>query len=389
MEARITRAVLLTVTLAVSMGASYRTPNFIVTNRDPQFAAQMGQAAEKYRRELAISWLGKPMPNWSRPCPMTVRDDPRMGAGGATTFVFDRGEVFGWRMTIQGSRQRLLDSVLPHEITHMIFASHFRRPLPRWADEGGATSVEHSSEKNKHKRMLMQFLRSGRGIAFNRMFAMTEYPRDIMPLYAQGYTLAELLIQRGGRPKYLAFLADGMRDNQWSAAVKKHYGIENLGALQQTWLAWVQQGFPTQTPPAAEPEKARPEVLLADAASPKRPRPAPNLIHHIPAARPYHPGSTALARHDSAVRPASAAVSAEPSRRLATREAVVTVLPAGGWHAAGTPAPAASRAVTVATTSAGAPVRNHVTCPQPVEQSRQIILQGARCAPRAYPRYVR
>ena len=73
----------------------------------------------------------------------------------------------------------------------MIFASYFRRPLPRWADEGGATSVEHISEKQKHRQMLMQFLRTGRGIAFGQMFAMTEYPQDVMPLYAQGYSLAE------------------------------------------------------------------------------------------------------------------------------------------------------------------------------------------------------
>ena len=43
--------------------------------------------------------------------------------------------------------------------------------------------------------MLVQFLRTDRGIAFNQMFAMTEYPRDVMPLYAQGYSLAEFLIQ--------------------------------------------------------------------------------------------------------------------------------------------------------------------------------------------------
>ena len=59
--------------------------------------------------------------------------------------------------------------------------------------------------------MLDQFLRTGRGIAFNQMFAMTEYPQDIMPLYAQGYSLAEYLIQIGGRRKYVEFLADGLQ----------------------------------------------------------------------------------------------------------------------------------------------------------------------------------
>ncbi len=199
---------------------------------------------------------------------MTVMVGPNLGAGGATTFVFDRGEVFGWRMTIQGSPERVLDSVLPHEITHMIFASHFRRPLPRWADEGGATTTEHISERSKHQQMLNQFLRSGRGIAFSRMFAMTEYPPDVMPLYAQGYSLAEYLIETGGRRKYVEFLDDGLKNSDWSGAVARNYGIKDLGQLQNTWVAWVKQGSPAITPRDAQPvADATPEMLAANVRS--------------------------------------------------------------------------------------------------------------------------
>src|SRR5271166_1234702 len=249
MEARLIRPALLAALLMVSMGASYRSANFIVETADPQMAVRISQTAEQFRHDLAIEWLGQAMPNWAQPCMMTVQVAPHLGAGGATTFVFDQGEVFGWRMTIQGSAERVLDSVLPHEITHMIFASYFRRPLPRWADEGGATSVEHISEKQKHRQMLEQFLRTGRGIAFGQMFAMTEYPPDVMPLYAQGYSLAEFLIYHGGRRKFVAFLTDGMRDGQWAAAVQRNYKINDLTTLQNTWVAWVAQGYPA---PATE-----------------------------------------------------------------------------------------------------------------------------------------
>ena len=248
MEARLTRPAVLAALLMVSDGRSYRGANFIVETADPQMAARISVAAEQFRHDLALEWIGQTMPNWAQPCMMTVQVAPNLGAGGATTFVFDQGEVFGWRMTIQGSAERVLDSVLPHEITHMIFASYFRRPLPRWADEGGATSVEHISEKQKHRQMLVQFLHTGRGIAFGQMFAMTEYPQDVMPLYAQGYSLGEFLIYRGGRKKFVAFLADGMRDGQWSAAVSRNYNIRDLSTLQDQWVAWVAHGFPA--PPA-------------------------------------------------------------------------------------------------------------------------------------------
>src|SRR5262249_19849545 len=160
---------------------------FVVEAPTPQMAEQIGRAAEKYRHDLAIDWIGKEMPNWAQPCELRANVASNLGAGGATSFVFEHGEVFGWRMTIQGSLERILDSVLPHEVTHAVFATHFRQPLPRWADEGACTTVEHASERAKQQHMLVGFLQTGRGIAFSKMFAMREYPHDVMPLYSQGY----------------------------------------------------------------------------------------------------------------------------------------------------------------------------------------------------------
>jgi len=298
---------LLVVLLFSSMGAGARSRNFIVETGNPALDRQVAQAAETYRRDLAVAWLGKTMPDWSTPCVMTVRVGPHLGAGGATTFMFDRGEVFGWRMSIQGPRERILDSVLPHEITHMILASHFRRPLPRWADEGAATSVECAAERDKHYRMLKEFLCTRRGIAFGKMFAMTEYPPDVMPLYAQGFSLVDYLIQQGGRRKFIAFLEDGLANNHWSAAIDRHYDLGNLGQLQNRWVAWVREGHPHLEPRQVSPA-ASPEVLVADAGAGRsvgprgakaptrsirpaheqlatagrRPWPEPNLILHVP-----------------------------------------------------------------------------------------------------------
>ena len=103
MEARIRWAVLGAAVLLVSMGAEQRSANFIVETPDPSFAQLVSQTAERYRHDLAIEWLGQAMPNWSQPCVMEVQVGPHLGAGGATQFSFDRGEVFGWRMAIQGS----------------------------------------------------------------------------------------------------------------------------------------------------------------------------------------------------------------------------------------------------------------------------------------------
>jgi hypothetical protein len=382
MEARIFRAVLVAAVLLVSMGASYRTPNFIIQTAHPQLAEQFGKAAEKYRRDLAVAWLGEPMPDWSQPCPVTVHVGQHLGAGGATSFVFDRGEVFGWQMMIQGSAERILDSVLPHEITHMILACRFRQPVPRWADEGAATSVEHPSERAKHYPMLVQFLRSNRGIAFGRMFAMKEYPRDMMPLYAQGYTLVEFLIGHGGRRQFVEFLAAGMENDQWAEAAGRYYGFGGVRALQDAWLAWVGRGFPPIRRPTEQPgATAEPEMLAAGG---QRPRPEPNLIYRIlkgqgsgsssegpaPAQRPDHRPSESIAAATSKAGPRDAGTS------------LVRVLPASGWHAVGEPGPretAPREPTAVALNPAPAePLRTQLTRPQPIERPRQIILQWSK-----------
>lgn len=258
-------------------GAGYRTANFTVDAPTPQLAKEIGDTAERCRRELALEWLGRELPNWSKPCPIKAQVAPNLGAGGATSFVFDQGEVFGWRMNIQGSRERVLDSVVPHEVTHTIFASHFRQPLPRWADEGACTTVEHHSEISKQERMLIDFLKTSRGIPFSQMFAMSEYPSDVLPLYAQGHSLAKFLIVQHGKRKFLAFLADGMKDGDWPRAVGANYGYRDLLTLQNSWLSWVRDGRP-ELRPAAD------AVLVAAAEQIVRPAKPPEVRGQDPGA---------------------------------------------------------------------------------------------------------
>ena len=367
MDARRTRAAILAAMLVVLMGASYRTPNFVFQTADPQLAEAFGKAAEKYRRDLAVEWTGQAMPNWSQPCVVTVHVGPHLGAGGATTFMFDHGEVFGWRMNIQGSAERVLDSVLPHEITHMIFASHFRAPLPRWADEGGATSVEHPSERSKHQRMLVQFLHTGRGIAFNQMFAMTEYPGDVMPLYAQAQSLVDFLIQQGGRRRFVAFLDEAMKDSQWAAAVSHHYGIPELGTLQNTWLAWVARGCPAITPQPSQPG-ARPQPALV-ANNQRLPRPEPNLIWHVAASdrsSAARDRSSAAGDRSSAVGDRSSAASSQlyPVQLPGRKSAPLNTAAVAGNGSPHSPPEQ--------------PIRAQTTRPQPIEESQQIVLEWNR-----------
>ncbi len=231
--------------------ATYQTVNFAVTSDRPEVAEQVGKAAELYRRQLAVFWLGKPLPNWSRPCRISVREGA-LGAGGQTTFQFVRGEVLNWRMQVQGTLERILDSVLPHEVNHTIFACHFRRPLPRWADEGAATLFEHRSEQLKQLALLNEVIRNKNEIISLRdLLSMKEYPqgqRPMLTLYAQGYALADFLVQQKGRHAYLKFIADGERGN-WEDAIRTNFDHAGIESLEKNWRGWVLAGMPKLTLP--------------------------------------------------------------------------------------------------------------------------------------------
>lgn len=222
------------------MAASYRTRNFIVSAPDAGLAKAVGDAAERYRLELAQHWLGRQLPPWRGPCPIRVVAGHHLAAQGVTTY--NRRPVRDFQMEVVGTPQRILDSVLPHEVTHTILASHFGRPLPRWADEGICTTVEHESEKYKHELKLREFLASRRGIAMNKLFLLTEYPNDILPMYAQGYSVCRFLIEQKSPRQFVDFLTDYMQTPSWTLNIKKHYGYESLSELQEHWLAWVGEG---------------------------------------------------------------------------------------------------------------------------------------------------
>ncbi|MCM2371821.1 hypothetical protein [Aporhodopirellula aestuarii] len=235
-------AVLLGVTLtaASSDAANFRTRNFLIEAPTPQLAKSVGDAAERYRDELATYWTGSTLPPWPTPCPVRVVAGPNLAAQGVTTY--NPAPVRDFQMEVIGTPERILDSVLPHEVTHTVLATYFGRPLPRWADEGICTTVEHVSERTKHEAKLREFLSSRRGIAMNRLFLLTEYPADVLPMYAQGYSVCRFLIAQQGPRTFISFLKDYMQRPSWTANVQKHYGYESLAELQEFWLSWVEAG---------------------------------------------------------------------------------------------------------------------------------------------------
>ena len=166
-------------------------------------------------------------------------------------------------MELHGPLTQLLASNLPHEVMHVVLAMHFGRPVPRWADEGIAVLAESEQEQRNHDVRARELLNAGRAIRLSTLFRMTDYPRDMIVLYAQGHSVCRFLLTRppaagddtpaARRAALLAFLDRGVRENSaesWARAAKEVYGFDSPDALEQAWIDWLRDtpGRPDRIP---------------------------------------------------------------------------------------------------------------------------------------------
>jgi hypothetical protein len=277
---------------ATASAAKVRTANFIIETARQEDAEEFARLAEHYRKQKALDWLGREMPTWSEPCHLRITITGN-GAGGATTFDFGGREI-SQEMHIEGSRERLKNSVLPHEVTHTVFAHHFRQPVPRWADEGGSVYSEDDIERGRHDKLVVQVLNAGQGIQLRALFRMKDYPRDVMTLYAQGYSVTRYLVEKSDRQTFLNFVATGMQKG-WDAAAQEFYGFKNVPDLEAAWIAHLHKvargeaeevavGGRRPAPPSASADA---KLVMWDSSPPARPSfdPPPSARGAAPAGR--------------------------------------------------------------------------------------------------------
>ena len=255
----------------------HRTPNFVVYAPTPVVARAVAHEAEYQRAVLAKRWLGKELPAWEDPCEVRVTLAAAPG-GGASTFAYrpatkDRpGFLQEIRTELRGPFGTVLESHVPHEVLHAVLATAFGRPIPRWADEGIALTAEPAGEQADHDARLRELLNAGRGLRLNALFRLTEYPKDMIVLYAQGHSVVRFLLSQPVRVEtnhqqlvmFLHVGADGNTAESWDRAAAG-YGFASVDDLERAWLDWLKDpksqlrpGRAVVPAPAADPERIPP-----------------------------------------------------------------------------------------------------------------------------------
>lgn len=221
--------------------ANHRSTNFIVSG---PFAQEVAEKCEADRASLAEQFLGAKLPDWREPAVIEVTDQGGgLFGGGSTSFAFDEAarpiQITGRWI---GTREQLLENVIPHEVMHTVLASHFGRPLPRWYDEGAAMSVESDVSHQFQRKTIVEVLNSGRGIAFNDFLTAMQYPPDVHAFYSQAHSVCTWLILLHGPADYIRFGESAFKTGRWSDGLSEVYGIADASDFQTRWVDWLKGG---------------------------------------------------------------------------------------------------------------------------------------------------
>jgi RNA polymerase sigma factor (sigma-70 family) len=265
--------------------ASHRTANFVVYAPTPVVARIVAGEAEYQREQIARLWLGKALPNWPNRAVIIVTFSWGSGFGSTKLAFADAKTVppaADIEMTLDGFTLESLEGTLPREIAETILATHFGKPVPRWAGGGIGRLHEPDAEQAGHDTLTRQLLNEGRGIRLKALFRMTEFPQDMTLLNAQSHSVCRFLLAEGQtRAALLGFVGNAMKDNSaegWDRAAKT-LGFESVEALEKTWLEWLAKpeskfkvdGLPTVKPPDDQFDRIPPAKLPGGAPPPGRP----------------------------------------------------------------------------------------------------------------------
>jgi RNA polymerase sigma factor (sigma-70 family) len=248
-----------------------RSTNFVVHAPTAKMAREIAVEAEYQRSELAVLWLGKELPPWNEPCEIRYTQNTE-DSRGVTTFTFGTRKdgsptMLTGKTELNGKYLVVLANDLPHQIMHVVMASHFGELLPRWAEQGLAATAESPKMQVESDVRCRELLNAGRGIRLRVLLPMTKFPRDLVILYAQGHSVVRFLISQevaikplglknlpqhckiveilGTRhQQFIVFLHLGMDGNNvdsWNKAAKEVYGFESVDTLQDAWLDYLKK----------------------------------------------------------------------------------------------------------------------------------------------------
>lgn len=146
-------------------------------------------------------------------------------------------------------REGFLESLLPHEITHLIFRDYvgFRGDIPGWLDEGIA-QWEEPAKRKVVRSVMRAYLYDGKGYSMENFMnidiANVPVKLAVNLFYVQAASVVDFLITQYG-PDNFVFFCRQLRDGKSvEAALPFAYPTQmrTLQELEEKWKAYINGG---------------------------------------------------------------------------------------------------------------------------------------------------
>lgn len=224
------------------------TDNFrLLSKLDENDATTVAARLEKVRTDTRKKWLGLGAEKWEWPCEVQYHPSvdeysrktglPKYSPGHSSIEMESlTGRIVRRGIHMHGEVDKVLVTVLPHEVTHTVLAGNFGTfHVPRWLDEGIAVLEENGTIRD-HARSLPGFRKDGTLFTTRELLALDDYPapKRIGAFYAQSVTLVELLAAHKNGPHGVTKFAQDAVKGDIDAALQRHYG-KSVDALHAEW----------------------------------------------------------------------------------------------------------------------------------------------------------
>lgn len=217
----------------------YSSQNFQVYAHDLMTARKVALRAEEARRDLTQDWFERMAPEWAERAKVYVLEG--LDYYGVTSYNLAKGatDPYDWEVKLLDQSWGVLgDVVLPHELSHVVFAESFRSRLPRWLDEGAALLAEPEAYVTRQFSKLGNYRVNDRSFSVSELFAIRDYPaNNINSFYTHSGSLVKYMVDNlGGRRKFVTFVQTGIElDDDWERALQEVYGLCS-SKLEEQWL---------------------------------------------------------------------------------------------------------------------------------------------------------
>jgi tetratricopeptide (TPR) repeat protein len=224
---------------------------FVVYHHNEGVAKLVLRSAEYYV-DRTLSNLALPASVlWKQKCPIYIyrnKTEYRANSGqaewsGGVSSVRSRGgRLVKQKIMTYQTAPKLLNSVLPHELAHLVFMSSVRytQKWPLALHEGVAVYNELAFRRSYYRGVLRTHLRTETTYPTDKLLGMKKYPPKPDLFYAQGLSLVQYLISARDRATFNQF-AQGVNQSGLLGGLEKYYGFKSYAELDRHWLEWAKK----------------------------------------------------------------------------------------------------------------------------------------------------